>query len=54
MCKLVLELMYRASLRLLFLLFRQVLEVVSGVKGEDAEKLSEIFYNNTMKLFFEK
>jgi TatD DNase family protein len=30
----------------------QVLEVISGVKGEDAEKLSEIFYNNTMKVFF--
>jgi len=30
----------------------QVLEVIAGVKGEDAEKLSEIFYNNTMKVFF--
>ncbi|XP_070498988.1 deoxyribonuclease TATDN1 [Chironomus tepperi] len=30
----------------------QVLEVIAGVKGEDAEKLGEIFYNNTMKVFF--
>lgn len=32
--------------------FRQVLEVIAAIKGEDAEKLSEIFYNNTMKVFF--
>jgi TatD DNase family protein len=30
----------------------QVLEVIAGVKEEDPEKLSEIFYNNTMKVFF--
>ena len=30
----------------------QVLEAVAGAKGEDPEKLSEIFYNNTMKVFF--
>jgi len=30
----------------------QVLEVIAAVKGEDPEKLSEIFYNNTMKVFF--
>lgn len=30
----------------------QVLEVIAGVKGEDAEKLGEIFYDNTMKVFF--
>jgi Tat protein secretion system quality control protein TatD with DNase activity len=34
------------------LIFRQVLEVIAGLKGEDAEKLSEIYYNNTMKVFF--
>jgi hypothetical protein len=28
------------------------LEVIAGVKGEDAAKLSEIYYNNTMKVFF--
>lgn len=32
--------------------FSQVLEVIAAIKGEDAEKLSEIFYNNTMKVFF--
>lgn len=30
----------------------QVLEVIADVKEEDPEKLSEIFYNNTMKVFF--
>jgi TatD DNase family protein len=30
----------------------QVLEVISGVKNEDPEKLSEIYYNNAIKLFF--
>lgn len=30
----------------------QVLEVIAGVKGEDPEKLAEIFYDNTMKVFF--
>lgn len=30
----------------------QVIEVIAGVKGEDPEKLSEIFYENTMKVFF--
>ena len=30
----------------------QVLEAIAGVKGEDADKLSEVFYNNTMKVFF--
>jgi TatD DNase family protein len=30
----------------------QVLEVIAGVKGEDAEQLGEIFYKNTMKVFF--
>jgi Tat protein secretion system quality control protein TatD with DNase activity len=34
------------------ILFSQILEVISGVKGEDPEKLAEIFYNNTMKVFF--
>lgn len=34
-------------------LSRQVLEVVAAIKGEDAEKLAEIFYNNTMKVFFD-
>lgn len=30
----------------------QILEVIASIKNEDPEKLSEIFYNNTMKLFF--
>lgn len=36
----------------MFLFFRQVLEVIAGVKGEDEEKLADIFYNNTMNVFF--
>ncbi|XP_059622167.1 deoxyribonuclease TATDN1 [Phlebotomus argentipes] len=30
----------------------QVLEVIAGVKGEDKEKLADIFYNNTLSVFF--
>ncbi|KAF5280406.1 hypothetical protein FQR65_LT03215 [Abscondita terminalis] len=31
---------------------KQVLDIVSSVKAEDPLKLSEIFYNNSMKLFW--
>ncbi|CAO1403249.1 unnamed protein product [Diamesa serratosioi] len=30
----------------------QILEVISAIKNEDAEKLSEIFYQNTLNVFF--
>ncbi|XP_055695405.1 deoxyribonuclease TATDN1 isoform X3 [Lutzomyia longipalpis] len=30
----------------------QVLEVIAGVKGEDEEKLADLFYKNTMSVFF--
>ena len=30
----------------------QILEVISAIKNEDAEKLSEIFYQNTLDVFF--
>ena len=30
----------------------QVLEVIAGSRGEDAEQLAEVIYDNTRKLFF--
>ncbi|KAM7345574.1 deoxyribonuclease TATDN1 [Cochliomyia hominivorax] len=32
----------------------QVLEVIAGVKDQPSDKLAEIFYDNTIKLFFSK
>ncbi|CAD7014293.1 putative deoxyribonuclease TATDN1 [Ceratitis capitata] len=32
----------------------QVLEVIAGVKEEDASTLAQLYYDNTMKLFFSK
>lgn len=32
----------------------QVIEVIAGIKNEDAEKLSTQFYQNTVDLFFSK
>lgn len=36
------------------LFYRQVLEVIAGVKDQPSDKLAEIFYDNTVKLFFNK
>lgn len=34
--------------------FSQVLEAIAGIKQEPKEKLAELYYQNTMDLFFPK
>jgi hypothetical protein len=37
-----------------FLYFRQVLEVIAAIKGENIDELCDTFYTNTEKLFFSR
>ena len=38
--------------KLKFVIYRQVLEAIAGIKGIDVEKVAEVTYQNTMKVFF--
>lgn len=44
----------RHSIYITYFHFSQVLEAIAGIKQEPKEKLAELYYQNTLDLFFPK